>query len=90
MLSDELGTKLTGRHISKELFPFSYREFLQFTGSVQNENSFSEYMSSGGFPEFLKQKREEILSSLFDDILVRDIVVRYGIRDIKGLQNLAL
>ncbi len=90
MLSHELGTKLTGRHISKELFPFSYREFLQFTGSVQNENSFSEYMSSGGFPEFLKQNREEILSGLFDDILIRDIVVRYGIRDIKGLQNLAL
>ncbi len=90
MLSNELGTKLTGRYISKELFPFSYSEFLAFTGSVRNENSFSEYMSLGGFPEFLKQKREEILSSLFDDILIRDIVVRYGIRDIRGLQNLAL
>lgn len=90
MLSKEMGTKLTGRHISKELFPFSYSEFLAFTGSAHNGNSISQYMSLGGFPEFLKQKREEILSSLFDDILIRDIVVRYGIRDIKGLQNLAL
>ena len=90
MLSNELGTKLTGRHISKELFPFSYSEFLKFTGSAEKEKTLSEYMSMGGFPEFLKQKREEILSSLFDDILIRDIVVRYGIRDIKGLQNLAL
>jgi hypothetical protein len=90
MLSSELGSRLTGRHISKELFPFSYSEFLKFTGSAEKEKTLSEYMSMGGFPEFLKQKREEILSSLFDDILIRDIVVRYGIRDIKGLQNLAL
>lgn len=90
MLSKELGTKLTGRHVSKELFPFSYNEFLKFTHSPNNESSLLNYMNTGGFPEYLKQGREEILSDLFDDILIRDIVVRFGVRDIKGLQNLAI
>lgn len=90
LLSRELGTKLTGRHISKELFPFSFSEYLKYSGSTPVEESLVSYMKLGGFPEYLNTGRDEILSDLFDDILIRDIVVRYGIRDIKGLQRLAL
>jgi len=90
LLSKELGTKLTGRHISTELFPFSFVEYVKMKGVPGDENALSGYLLSGGFPEYLKQNRNEILADLFDDILVRDIVVRYGIRDVKGLQNLAL
>ncbi len=90
MLSAELGTKLTGRHISKELFPFSFSEFLTFKNLQPNEDSFVEYMKSGGFPGFLKHNDYEYLSSLFDDIIYRDIVSRYGIKDMKSLQRLAV
>lgn len=90
LLSKELGTKLTGRYISKELFPFSFREFTDFESIEQNEEAVLKYLNMGGFPEYLKSKQPEILSHLFDDILIRDIVVRYGIRDIKSLQRLAL
>jgi len=90
MLSRELGTKLTGRHISKELFPFSYCEFLGFKGLQADEKSLQKYMSTGGFPEFLKTNNTDILTELFHDILNRDIIVRHGIRDVRSLKNLAV
>ena len=90
LLSRELGTKLTGRHISKELFPFSYREFLGFKGLQADEKSMQKYMDIGGFPEFLKTNNSDILTELFHDILNRDIIVRHGIRDVRSLKNLAV
>jgi predicted AAA+ superfamily ATPase len=90
LLSRELGTKLTGRYISKELFPFSFNEFIRYRSIKKDEKGMSEYLESGGFPEYVKTKKREILSTLFDDILIRDIVIRYGVRDIKSLQKLAL
>lgn len=90
LLSRELGTKLTGRHITKELFPFSYSEFNQFKGSETSTASLLQYLHAGGFPEYVKQGVDEILNLVFEDILIRDIAVRYGIRDVKTLQRLAL
>jgi len=90
LLSKELGSLLTGRYLSRELFPFSFSEFLTFRSLKAGEEGLREFMQTGGFPEYLKTGNNEILSTLFDDILVRDIVVRYGIRDIKSLQRLAL
>jgi uncharacterized protein len=90
LLSRELGTKLTGRHLSKELFPFSYAEFLVFSGLFANDCSTSLYLQNGGFPEYLKTNETQILSTLFDDILYRDIAVRYGVRDVHSLKKLAL
>ncbi|MHC1707861.1 MAG: ATP-binding protein [Bacteroidales bacterium] len=89
MLSTELGTKLTGRHITQELFPFSYTEYLAFNNGSADAASFSDYMKYGGFPEYLKSKDEDQLTELFRDILIRDIVNRYGIKDSKSLQRLA-
>lgn len=90
LLSSELGTKLTGRHISQELFPFSYKEFITFKALQPEKESAKDYLHKGGFPEYLKTEDLFQLSSLFDDILIRDIVARFGIKEIKSLQNLAL
>ncbi len=90
LLSRELGTKLTGRHITRELFPFSYSEFCSFKKVQPSIGYLLLYMETGGFPEYVKSPEAEILNQLFDDILVRDIAVRYGIRDVKTLQRLAL
>ncbi len=88
MLSVELGTKLTGRHISKELFPFSFTEFLDFTKQSANEQSLLNYMELGGFPQYIKTEAPELLATLIDDILYRDIAVRYAVRDIQALKKL--
>jgi predicted AAA+ superfamily ATPase len=88
LLSRELGTRLTGRHISKELFPFSYKEFCNFLGLNAGQESFTDYLEKGGFPEFLKTGNTDILVQLQSDILYRDIAVRYGIRDTASLRQL--
>ena len=88
LLSRELGTHLTGRHISKELFPFSYREFCSFFKLKAGRESFDSYLEKGGFPEYLKIGNTEILTQLQSDILYRDIAVRYGIRDVSSLRRL--
>ena len=88
LLSAELGTKLTGRHITKELFPFSYTEYLDFRGWNANGESLSAYLTEGGFPDYLKQKLPEILDFLIEDILNRDIIVRYGLKDGGAIKKL--
>jgi uncharacterized protein len=89
LLSNELGTKLTGRHIKSELFPFSFNEFTQFKALKASSESLQQYMKLGGFPEYLKTNDEQQLTTLFDDIIIRDIVARYGVKDIKSIQRLA-
>ncbi|MDD2635030.1 MAG: ATP-binding protein [Bacteroidales bacterium] len=88
LLSQELGTKLTGRHITKELFPFSFREFCEFKDKIADTNSLTEYLKTGGFPEYIKTENRDILASLIDDIIYRDIAVRHNIRDVQSLKRL--
>jgi uncharacterized protein len=90
LLSRELGTRLTGRHLNYELFPFSYEEFLVFKKKKDSLKRFEEYLEMGGFPEFLESEQVKILQELFKNILFRDIVVRHNIRNSKVLQELAI
>lgn len=88
MLSVELGTHLTGRHLTMELFPFSYSEFIRFKILNSGENSVMDYLKNGGIPEYLKTGASIILNALVDDILMRDIAVRNNIRDVISLRQL--
>ncbi|WP_417361408.1 ATP-binding protein [Galbibacter sp.] len=90
LLSKELGTHLTGRHLSMELFPFSYREFITYKETDADQESLKDYLVTGGMPEYVKIGQALILSSLMDDILVRDISVRHSVRDIDSLKQLAI
>jgi predicted AAA+ superfamily ATPase len=88
LLSKELGTKLTGRNLRYELFPFSYSEFLSFKNLKPSINSFEKYLIKGGFPEYLKFDKDLILQDLLSDILNRDILARYNLKNSKALKNL--
>ena len=88
MLSVELGTYLTGRHLSMELFPFSYSEFIKFKELENGEDAVKEYIKTGGIPEYLKTGMPVILNTLVDDILMRDIAVRHSVRDVVSLRQL--
>ena len=100
MLSKELGTRLTGRYIGLELFPFSFNEFLDFHGinvpdillvedRATIKKQFSDYLQHGGIPEYLKYDNELILKTLYDNILYKDIFARYSLNDEKTLKELS-
>lgn len=88
MLSVELGTHLTGRHLSMELFPFSYPEFIRFKNLDTGEDAVMDYLKAGGIPEYVKTGIPVVLNALVDDILMRDIAVRHAVRDVTSLRQL--
>ncbi|RKY39599.1 MAG: hypothetical protein DRP76_03220 [Candidatus Omnitrophota bacterium] len=92
LLSGELSTHLTGRYIDFNLFPFSFREFLDYKGFKIEKDTFysvseiaqiksflEEYIKTGGFPEVYILGRE-ILSRIYADIIEKDILKRYKIK----------
>lgn len=88
LLSRELGTKLTGRHITKELYPFSLNEFCNWKQLPINYESFCKYWKIGGFPEYIKTQNSDILNMLINDIVYRDITVRHNIKNEKLVTEL--
>ena len=90
LLSKELGASLTGRHVDLELFPFSFKEFLLFRNKDAELSTFKEYLTNGGFPEYIKYGNSEVLQRLFTDIIQRDIVARYNLREPKVLEQMAV
>ncbi|MFI4955322.1 MAG: ATP-binding protein, partial [Gammaproteobacteria bacterium] len=93
LLSQELGTYLSGRFVSFEIFPFSYGEYLDFHQLTRNKQTLLDYLYLGGLPENYRlnddEMRENYTRSLRDSILLRDIVKRYQVRDANLLGNLA-
>ncbi|MCX6277706.1 MAG: ATP-binding protein [Bacteroidetes bacterium] len=90
LLSRELGTRLTGRHIRHELFPFSYPEFLRYKQQENGPVASNLYLQKGGFPEFLDTENQEVLQNMLKDIVFRDIAIRHGIRNTRMLMDLTL
>ncbi len=90
LLSKELGTKLTGRHLRFELFPFSFEEYLTYFNKKRSLSSFKRYFKDGGFPEYLKSYESELLMELFNDTITRDIIVRHKIREQNEIKSLAI
>jgi predicted AAA+ superfamily ATPase len=90
LLGRELGAKLTGRHLSFEVFPFSYAEYLTFTGKDRGAGSFREFLDDGGFPVYLGERRDLVLQELLRDVVQRDVAARHGLRETRHVMNLIL
>lgn len=101
LLSRELGTFLTGRHVTKELYPFSFGEYLSFKKFKWNNESFytttgkasllrylKEYLEYGGFPQYVVNHNENYLQSLYNDIIYRDVLVRNRLSNAQQLREL--
>ena len=94
MLSSELATYLSGRYIQIEIYPLSFKEFLQFNQLTDNTESLNLYMRYGGHPyiKHLELKDEIIfdyLKNIYQTILLKDIVARNNIRNIRFLEDLS-
>ena len=106
LLSQEVSTLLTGRHLSTRMFPFSFAEFLDYYSVTFDmktlpyledrsvvKRRFNEYLEKGGFPEpivYPSVQHRETLQSYFDDIIYRDIISRHGIRNPLIFKDLSL
>jgi len=100
LMSKEISTKLTGRHIDIALSPFHFTEFLRFKGIKLTPDSiyetteravikkeFDEYLFKGGMPEYLIYGEDEILTRIYSDIVIKDIAVRHNITNINQLKE---
>ena len=87
MLSKELGSRLTGRHIRYDLYPFNFKEFSLSKKIPLTKKSFESYLTKGGMPEFVIQDDARILELLLEDIIYRDILTRTKIGDVKLVKN---
>jgi uncharacterized protein len=101
LLSSELATTLSGRHLKIELFPLSFREYLEYKKiglkkhySVKEKSRIVSqsmiYLERGGFPEVVLSKDAEELRQLYQDVLIKDLLVRFKIRETKAFRDVAL
>lgn len=101
LLSKELGTHLTGRYIQIELYPFSFKEFLLFTevhitekdifttqGIARITAAFNEYITLGGFPQYIQNQQVEYLKTVYQNILYKDVMVRNNITNERQITEL--
>ncbi len=101
LLSRELGTLLTGRHLDVTVFPLSFKEFLEFNGlspknnldtlsqKTQIKGLLRKYLEYGSFPEVgLSEQKKEILLHYFEDLINKDLLRRFKIRKEQALKSL--
>jgi predicted AAA+ superfamily ATPase len=92
MLSGELATLLSGRYVQFEIFPFSFTEFAGISGKELSKPTYIEYLESGGLPELLalpnEETRRNYVSAVKDTVLLRDIIQRQNIKDVKLLEDI--
>ena len=91
LLSGELATHLAGRYVSFKVFPFTFKEVCELKGKKNKdiyelEKDFNEYIKWGGLPQrFILTSEEQIktyLMDVYDSIVVKDIIDRFGIKDL--------
>ena len=94
LFSSEFATLLTGRYIEIPMFTLGFNEFLQFRGTDnEKEKEFELYLKYGGLPgihnlDFEDEIIFQYINSIFNTILLKDIVARYSIRDISLLEKI--
>jgi predicted AAA+ superfamily ATPase len=93
LLSGELATHLSGRYIQIPVHALSYPEFLQFHEFPESAGSFLQYIRWGGMPHLINLRKDdavvyEYLRNIHNTIILRDIIARFNIRNVRFLQDL--
>lgn len=99
LLSSELSTHLTGRYFKIEVYPFSFKECLIFnnidfkkassSNRIKIMKAFDDYLVSGGFPDFIKYKDEEFLKRTYENVVYKDIITRFGIKEVASFRRVS-
>lgn len=94
MLSSEIATLISGRYVQIEMLPFSFKEYMESTGSMNDRGvKYTEYLENSSFPQTLELKGQpdeirDYLEGLYNTIVVKDIVNRKKITDTMMLKSL--
>lgn len=94
MLSSEIATLISGRYVQIEMVPFSFKEYMESTGSMNDRGvKYTEYLENSSFPQTLELKGQpdeirDYLEGLYNTIVVKDIVNRKKITDTMMLKSL--
>lgn len=92
LLAGELQTYTAGRSHQITIYPLSYKEYLLFTSKEKSKQSFIDFMNDGGLPEIVLSDdlfaKNNLINSIFDTVLMRDIIQRHEIRNISILKKL--
>ena len=89
LLSGELATHIAGRYVSFKVYPFTFKEVCELKNITQKqeiESAFHDYITWGGMPQRFMLTDEEqtrtYLLDIYNSILVKDIIARFGIKDL--------
>lgn len=94
MLSSEIATLLSGRYVTIDMLPLSFKEYTESTGSTESiSRKYTDYLQNSSFPytiELAGQPNEihDYLDSLFNTIVVKDIIQRNNISDVMMLKSI--
>ena len=92
LLSSELATLLSGRYVEIKMLPLSFKEYKEATNIENLEEVYKKYISLGSFPYTLELQEDEIskyLGSLYNDVIIKDVMIRKGISDETMLKSVA-
>lgn len=92
ILSGELATLLSGRYVEIKMLPLSFREYITALGEKSDlAIKYRNYIENSSFPYALELSNKKdiraYLGSIFDSVILKDIVTRRKIADVTGLQN---
>ena len=94
LLSSDIASLISGRYIEVPVFTLSFEEFLLFRGEKKGDtdSEFSTYLWAGGFPavhhfDFDQEVVYQYVSSLYNTILLKDVIKRNNVRNVNLLEN---
>ena len=105
MLSSEIASTLSGRYLEIDVYPLSFREYLDFKNihikekldlisqKIEIDRAFEDYIKYGAFPKILEydhEEKRELLNTYKNTILLKDIVARYNLKEFRVLEEIAV
>ena len=95
LLSSELSTLIAGRYVEIDLYPLSYKEYLDFHGIDKSDKTFQDYLKFGGFPSIVElgenvDRINDVLDGIYNTVIVKDVIAKNRIKDEELLQKIVM
>jgi len=93
LLSSEFSTLISGRYVEIELYPLSYKEYLDFHDIEKNDQTFQAYLKYGGVPSIVElgdnvDRINDVLDGIYNTVIIKDVIAKSKIKDAELLQKI--